>query len=109
MSMRSWARNLFTRPATRTIRRAPHRARLSLEALEDRLVPASSSATYGAALNGGTLSITQAAAGNDNLTLSLSKVNGALIYTLTDTKGLKFANPTGNGKAYINGGGTSTI
>ncbi len=107
MSMRSWIRSLLTRPATRTIRKAPHPARLSLEALEDRLVPSIS--TYGDALNSGALSITQAAAGSDNLTLSLSNVNNTLIYTLTDTKGLKFATPTGNWKADIKGGGTSTI
>jgi len=40
MSMRSWIRSLFTRPATRPIRKATRRARPSLEALEDRLVPA---------------------------------------------------------------------
>jgi hypothetical protein len=40
MSLRSWLRSLFTRPATRTIRKAPRRARLGLEALEDRAVPA---------------------------------------------------------------------
>ena len=39
MSIRSWIRNLFTRPASRTIRKAPRRVRLSLEALEDRTVP----------------------------------------------------------------------
>src|ERR1700694_1441311 len=39
MMMRSWIRQLFTRPVTRTIRKAPHRARLTLEALEDRCVP----------------------------------------------------------------------
>ena len=107
MSMSSWIRSLLTRPATRTIRKVPFRARLSLEALEDRLVPSSS--TYGDALNSGALSITQAAAGSDNLTLSLSNVNNTLIYTLTDAKGLKFATPTGNWKADIKGGGTSTI
>ena len=31
MSMRSWARRLFVRPATRPIRKAPFRARLTLE------------------------------------------------------------------------------
>ena len=40
MSMRSWIRNLFTRPATRQMRKAPRRARLSVETLEDRWVPA---------------------------------------------------------------------
>src|SRR5580765_4130942 len=40
MTMRSWIRNLFARPFGHTIRKAPHRARLCVEALEDRLVPA---------------------------------------------------------------------
>ena len=35
MLMRSWIRNLFARPATRTIRNAPRRTRLRIEALED--------------------------------------------------------------------------
>src|SRR5215472_693350 len=39
MSMRSWIRDLFARPSTRPIRKAPRRARLSIEALEDRTVP----------------------------------------------------------------------
>jgi hypothetical protein len=39
MTMRSWIRNVFTRPAPRPIRKAPHRKRLSVEALEDRTVP----------------------------------------------------------------------
>src|SRR6266436_5741546 len=36
---RSWIRNLFTRPVTRTIRKAPYRFRPALEVLEDRCVP----------------------------------------------------------------------
>jgi hypothetical protein len=36
---RSWIRNWFTRPAPRPIRRAPHRTRLAVEALEGRWVP----------------------------------------------------------------------
>src|ERR1700687_1648466 len=39
MLMRSWIRNLFARPVTRTIRKAPHRFRPALEALEGRCVP----------------------------------------------------------------------
>src|SRR5216683_3691475 len=39
MMKRSWIRQLFARPVTRTIRKAPHRARPALEALEDRCVP----------------------------------------------------------------------
>jgi parallel beta-helix repeat protein len=39
MTTKSWIRNLFARPVTRTIRK-PHRARLALEQLEGRLTPA---------------------------------------------------------------------
>jgi hypothetical protein len=44
MTLRSWTRTLFARPATRPIRKAPARrrparGRLTLEALEDRTVP----------------------------------------------------------------------
>src|SRR5262249_6286024 len=39
MMKRSWIRNLFGRPVTRTIRKVPHRARPALEVLEDRCVP----------------------------------------------------------------------
>src|SRR5258708_359831 len=36
---RSWIRNLFARPVTRPIRKAPLRCRPALEVLEDRCVP----------------------------------------------------------------------
>ncbi len=39
MTMRSWFRNVFTRPGTRTIRIAPLRVRPGLEVLEDRITP----------------------------------------------------------------------
>src|SRR5262249_12678370 len=39
MTMRSWIRNVFARRVTRPIRKAPHRTRLGVEALEDRTVP----------------------------------------------------------------------
>jgi hypothetical protein len=39
MMKRSWIRQLFTRPVTHTIRKAPHRCRPALEVLEDRCVP----------------------------------------------------------------------
>jgi hypothetical protein len=39
MTAKSWIRNLFARPVTRTIRKAPHRVRPALEVLEDRTVP----------------------------------------------------------------------
>jgi predicted outer membrane repeat protein len=39
MTLRSWIRNLFARPATRLLRKAPYRGRLIVEVLEDRTVP----------------------------------------------------------------------
>src|SRR5262249_47959605 len=39
MSMRSWVRDVSARPVTRPIRKAPPRARLGVEGLEDRTVP----------------------------------------------------------------------
>src|SRR6516165_8962523 len=39
MTMRSWIRNVFTRPATRPIRKVPQRFRPALEALEHRWLP----------------------------------------------------------------------
>jgi hypothetical protein len=45
MSMRSWVRNVIARPATRPIRKAPHLARLAVEALEDRTVPSTFTVT----------------------------------------------------------------
>jgi parallel beta-helix repeat protein len=45
MSMRSWIRNVFARPVIRTIRKAPRRVRLGVEALEDRRVPATFTVT----------------------------------------------------------------
>jgi hypothetical protein len=43
--VRSWIRNLFARPVTRPMRKAAHRARLAVEALEDRLAPATLTVT----------------------------------------------------------------
>ena len=40
MSIPSWVRHVFARPAMRPIRKAPRRNRLALETLEDRWVPA---------------------------------------------------------------------
>jgi hypothetical protein len=52
MTIRFWFRKLFARPAVRPLRKAPVRCQrlprrivLELQALEDRLVPASSSPT----------------------------------------------------------------
>jgi fibronectin-binding autotransporter adhesin len=45
MSLRSWIRNVFARPTTCPIRKAPNRARLVLEALEDRRVPSTFTVT----------------------------------------------------------------
>ena len=45
MSMPSWLRNVFARPTTRPIGKAPPRARPALEALEDRTVPSTFTVT----------------------------------------------------------------
>src|SRR5262245_11452455 len=45
MTTRSWIRNLFTRPATRPVRKAPPRARLAVATLEGRTVPSTFSVT----------------------------------------------------------------
>jgi hypothetical protein len=93
----NWIKNLKSRHigkrrdrltwAGRTIRKA----RLGVEHLEDRVVPA----TYAESLNNGVLSITQTAAGNNNL--MWSENNGTYIITdnSTGTSG-SFGTPTGN-------------
>src|SRR5215468_10138121 len=45
MTTRPWLRNLSAAPTPRTIRKAPHRFRPAVEALEDRLVPATLTVT----------------------------------------------------------------
>ena len=50
MAVRSWIRTLFESRSPRTIRKAPVRCRPSLEALEDRAVPA---VTFGTAVSYG--------------------------------------------------------
>src|SRR5580658_7888392 len=97
-SFTNWIKNLKSRLigkrrdrltwAVRTTRKA----RLGVEHLEDRVVPA----TYADSLNNNVLSITQSAAGNDNLVFELSKN----YYIFTDTGG-SFGAPTGNEAAAI--------
>src|SRR4051794_33768624 len=72
MTMRSWIRQLFTRPVTRTIRRAPRRIRPGLEALEDRLAPATLS-------DGGTSVLSIALGPNEHLAI----VSNGTTYTFT--------------------------
>ena len=60
---------------------------------------------YGVDLTNGVLTISQANPGNDNLNFSLSGGN----YTFTDTGGLTFGTPTGNGAGFVNGGLSNTI
>src|SRR6516225_9824868 len=45
MRMRSWIRKLFARPVMPSIRKRPHRARLAVQALEDRTVPSTFTVT----------------------------------------------------------------
>jgi hypothetical protein len=69
MSMRSWIRSLFTRPATRRApvvpRKAPRRARLSLEALEARWVPSTFTVVNGNDDGDGSLRAAIAAANDE--------------------------------------------
>src|SRR5580658_10495078 len=92
-SFTNWIKNLKSRLigkrrdrltwSVRTIRKA----RLGVEHLEDRVVPA----TYAESLNNGLLSITQTSAGNDNLLFALSNNS----YIISDA-GAPFGTPTGN-------------
>src|SRR5262245_3537814 len=72
MTMRSWARNLFARPVTRPIRKAPPRTRLCLEALEDRTVP--STFTVVNALDDGSVGSLRWAVGQANSTAGADTV-----------------------------------
>jgi len=58
MPMPSWIRKLFTCPATRTIRKPSRRARLGVEGLEDRTVPAGADLFANATDLGSTASFT---------------------------------------------------
>src|SRR5262245_19822043 len=85
MTMRSWIRNLFTRPAARTIRKAPRRTRLSLEALEDRWLP--SAVTVGNLtddVNGDTSSITALISNPGADVISLREAVAAANHTAGD-------------------------
>src|SRR5437016_6069172 len=75
MSMHSWIRNLFTRPVTRTIRKAPRRIRPALEALEDRTAPALVSYTNATGL----LTFSADAGDTDNVTVTAPLANQVVI------------------------------
>ena len=87
MTSRSWIRKLFNRPATRPIRKTADRSRLNLEALEDRVVPATF--TVNNLLDDGSagslrwaVAQANATAGADTISFS-SGFNTARIITLT--------------------------
>jgi hypothetical protein len=52
MTIRSWLRNLFARPVTRPLRKAPRRAGLVMEALDDGFVPSVTALANGGTFNG---------------------------------------------------------
>src|SRR4051812_1601189 len=101
MSTRSWIRALFPRPVSPVVRKGPPRARLSVEDLEDRAVPANFLVTS-AADDGstGTLrdAITQAQAtsdGPDVITFDTAGVFATAQTTTLTTGQLDLTNTTG--------------
>jgi hypothetical protein len=86
MTMRSWIRSLFTRPAAHTIRKGPCRARLYLETLEDRFVPSTFTVLNGADDGDGSLRAAIAAANDETTNPGPDTINfaaGVTAVTLT--------------------------
>src|SRR5262245_12966311 len=88
MSMRSWLRNVFARPVSPPTRKAANRARLVVEALEDRCVPATFTVTN--VLDDGSVgslrwavSQANATAGADTINFSSTVFNTQRTITLT--------------------------
>jgi hypothetical protein len=73
--MRSWMRQLFTRPVTRTIRNVPDRARPAMEVLEDRCVP--STFTVNSLLDNGSVGTLRWAVGQADSTAGPNTINFA--------------------------------
>src|SRR5262245_30457912 len=115
MTMRSWIRNLFTRPATRTIRKAPRRACLNLEALEDRWVPSTFTVLNTNDSGDGSLRAAVAAANNtagpDTIDFAVSGTIslGGTQLELTDTTGETTITGPGANLLSISGGGLSRV
>jgi hypothetical protein len=83
MSIPSWIRGLFTRPATRPIRKALRRTCLRLEALEDRAVPAVFTVLNGADGGAGSLRDALTAAAGTPGPSTISFDSGVTTVTLT--------------------------
>src|SRR5262245_9491264 len=115
MTMRSWIRKLFTRPATRTIRKAPRRTRLSLEALEDRWVPSTFTVLNTNDSGDGSLRAAVEAANNtagpDTIDFAVSGTIslGGTQLELTDTTGETTITGPGANLLSISGGGLSRV
>ena len=99
MSMRSWIRNVLARTASRPPRKAPSRARLVVEALEDRRVPATFTVTN--VLDFAPLAV-RVTANNPN-----EPVAGGLVTFTAPTSGAS-ATLTGN-PAIIQANGTASV
>src|SRR5262245_45283174 len=120
MSLRSWIRNLFARTASHPTRKAPNRAGLVVEALEDRRVPAAFTVTN--VLDDGSvgslrwaISQANATAGADTISFSSTVFNtprtialtgGQL--TLTDPAATTITGP-GAGLLSISGNNASRV
>ena len=92
MTIRSWTRQLVSRPTTRPIRKAPARCRPALEALEDRALPA---VTFGPAVSYGT--------GDTPVSVAVADFNG------DGTPDLAVANVYGTTVSVLLGNGDGTF
>src|SRR5262249_33001323 len=73
MTMRSWIRNVFAPPVTGPMRKAPHRFRPGVEALEDRTVP--STFTVVNTLDDGSVGSLRWAVGQANSTVGADTID----------------------------------
>src|SRR5262245_50408083 len=100
MTLRSWIPQLFARPVTRPVRKAPARCRPAVEALEDRLVPAAPLVGTGGAVldSSGTQATLYGAVNPQGLTATARfqySYDSDFFPTETTTLGSGFSTPTG--------------
>src|SRR5213080_786003 len=119
MLKRSWLRDLFARPITRPAHPVRRRARLALEALEGRDVPATFTVTN--ALDDGSAGSLRWAVAQANATPGADTINFSSLFnaaqtitltggqlTLTDTTGATSITRPGRGLT-VSGGGQSLV